>query len=313
MPSLQPHDVSGLDIHPSHSAKVWAAFARLFPSLVTVPAGDGMGWAATAGVPTSKTLTGSASAAPLVFDVTKHARGRRIESIDLAYTVTATGSVSTSTLTVVEKASLVNDDYFSLLNAGPDGETIVFFYDLDGGSSTPVDATHIKVDIAADTTANEVAITTRAAINAIAGIKWDAAVPVGAAITLTSDDVGAEYNVTHTENVANAGFTITAATGGLDESLDALTVAVEALRMEEDGTAPTFTSVAAFADMSITSAHDSDTILAAGADKLVSLRLPSYEVVEGDGQIVRIVGDLAQAGDSLILKAIRVNFASDVA
>jgi hypothetical protein len=311
MPTLKPSDVSGLDIHPSHSPKVWRHVSQAFASFVTLTAGVGLGWAATSGVPTSKTLTGSATASPLVFDVSDHARGRRISKIDLAYTVSASGTAATFTLTAVAVASLVNDDFFTLLNAGPDGESLVFFYDVDGGSVTVEDDTHILIDVSADTTAADVAARTRTVINAVVDGKWTMAAPVGAAITGTADSVGVEFNVTHTETVANAGFLITAATGGIDASLDALDVSVQALRMVEDGTAVEYVDLAAASSLIVSSDHDSDSMLDNGADYLVTLSVPSYlaDMEEGDGQIIRIVGDLAKTGDSLILKAIRVHFA----
>jgi Ca2+-binding RTX toxin-like protein len=73
---------------------------------------------------------------------------------------------------------------------------------------------HVGIDVSGDTTADDVAITTRAAINGVAGtLAITAGAPVSNVITLTTD-AASTLSTTPTNGVAAGGFSITQFSGG---------------------------------------------------------------------------------------------------
>lgn len=300
--TLKRDHVFGTHLAGGTSRRLFLKMQQMFPAkLALIPgrsfAGE-TGWAVTSGDVTTMTLTGQTDAKAIVTQLPNYP-GMKIASVDLVATITAPGALATATITCVAKADLVNDDFFTLLNANADGDSIVFFYDLDGGSVTVEDDTHVKIDIAADTTAANVATTTAGVINAVVGGTWSAD-PNVADVDLEAEAVGAEFNVTHTENVTNAGFLITAATGGADASLDALTVTVKERRIEDDGTAPT--------DATLATVSASADDIGEATNKAISLVMPSHEFSDGAAHYLEISGDLEQSSDALLLKAVRVTY-----
>lgn len=302
---LTETDVYGTDLHPNHNPKAFALLNELAAiadgaaaPTVTKFGASGFGLAATNGDALSRTHTGTLTADELVFDITKECAGRAVTSIDVLATIACSGTAATGNLTTATVANTVDDEYFTLPNAKLISDTLTavnFFYDKTGGSVTPVDATHIKIDISADTTAAEVAARTRTAINATTGILWTFAAPVGAQITGTYNSVGVDGNGTWTENVAHASFLVTSSTGGIDATLADFSVAIEEL------------SVGVRTELSAcVGEEDYD---APGTNKVVTFTPAAYDVPLGGTILLAIDLDLRKTGDSVIIKEVTLNFA----
>lgn len=135
---------------------------------------------------------------------------------NLAYadlTSSTTAVAATGSLTAVAAASIPAGQTFTL-NDGANTPT-VFQFTLGGAAS----GSNVAVNLSGLTTAAEVATACRAAINGVAGtLTITAAAPVGAAIVLTNDAVGAAGNTTSSDTVGDAGFILTHMTGGVSAS-----------------------------------------------------------------------------------------------
>jgi len=127
------------------------------------------------------------------------------EPDDTDAAVAATGAI-----VAVAIASLLDNEAFVLDDGVHAAVTFKFDFDGDGvsGGATPVDLTGL-------TTAAQVATAMRTAINAKMDLDITAA-GSGANVTLTNDTPGAQGNVAITDTVANAGFTHTGMSGGID-------------------------------------------------------------------------------------------------
>jgi Ca2+-binding RTX toxin-like protein len=123
---------------------------------------------------------------------------------------TAADASASSTLTTVAVANLVDNDNFTL----DDGTNPATTFDYDVSGTATIPGGHVRINVSGDTTADDVAVTTRAAINGVAGtLAITAGVPVSNVITLTTD-ASSTLSTTPTNNVADGGFSITAFSGG---------------------------------------------------------------------------------------------------
>lgn len=120
-----------------------------------------------------------------------------------------TGVAATGTINVVAGANLLDTDYFTL-NDGIN-TPVVFEFDSDS-SVTPG---RIAVPYTSGDSATVVQGSVVTAINGVTtALLITAAAGTSPAVTLTNDNVGVQGNATQSENVADAGFTITNMTGG---------------------------------------------------------------------------------------------------
>lgn len=155
-------------------------------------------------------------------------------STDVAPT---TGLAASGQIQCVAKASLADGDLFTI----PDGYvSAVFYFDVTGAYVPPggYGPLKIRLDVSAATTDQDVAVIVRTAINAMpASFKiGSAAVPIAGLILLQHDEVGTIGNVTITEVVVNAGFTVAGMSGGTNNSSREFMVdAFRTLRGGRDG------------------------------------------------------------------------------
>ncbi len=117
---------------------------------------------------------------------------------------------STGSITTVAVASLVDGETFTIRD-----KARVFTFELDV-NGTGVTAGRVQVNVSTDTTADHVRDRIVTAINA-SECDVTAASGGAATVSITSDTVGAEGNLTMTEAVANGTFAVstTAATTGV--------------------------------------------------------------------------------------------------
>jgi hypothetical protein len=131
--------------------------------------------------------------------------------------VAASGSVQ-----FVAQADLVDGESFVI----PDGITTPRRFWIDeSGTYTPVggyNATNIRLDLSAATTAEDCAQVFKTAINAIAAdYRVKATTSNGTGLmSLVNEVTGTQGNVTITESVANAGFLVVGMTGGANATVD---------------------------------------------------------------------------------------------
>lgn len=134
---------------------------------------------------------------------------------DVALSGTAAAKAAGS-ITVVAKASLAAGDFFTI----PDGTRSVGFYFDITGSDTPPSGGYgplkVQVDVSGCTDATSVR---DVCITAINGATIDVTTSIGgsAIVTVTHDYKGA-FNYTITENVVNAGFTVSGLASGVGGS-----------------------------------------------------------------------------------------------
>ncbi|KKM81514.1 hypothetical protein LCGC14_1329060 [marine sediment metagenome] len=127
------------------------------------------------------------------------------------------GTKATGTIQFVAKASLVDGEKF-VLDDGTNS-AVTFWFNQTGGytPSGGYDATNIEVDISGDTTAGDVAITAKAAINGVTtGLLITGGAIVAADLSLENDGFGTAGNQAITETVVNAGFTFSGMSSGTD-------------------------------------------------------------------------------------------------
>ncbi len=118
------------------------------------------------------------------------------------------GSYATGLITCVAKASLADTDYITV-----DDGFFVRVYEFDTAGDGVTVPGRIQVNVSTDTTAAQVAARLRTAVlNTSPGL----AIVDNAdgTLSLTSKWPGTAYNVAITENVANAGFTVSGMSGG---------------------------------------------------------------------------------------------------
>lgn len=129
-------------------------------------------------------------------------------------------SHSTQPITAVAKASLTNNDYFTVVHTFTlDGvatiTTVIYEFEVVSAGYVPT-AGRTTLDVTGATSATDVAIIMAAKIAIDFAGKVSVPVPTTAVMTASAVTVGPRYTVTATENVANAGFTIGAATNGTE-------------------------------------------------------------------------------------------------
>ena len=118
--------------------------------------------------------------------------------------------------------SLMNDGETLTMSDGRNAAT-VFEFDVSG-THTPT-GSNIEIDISGDTTADDVATTVRAAIQARGDLlRITPAAPVAGLLSLTALHKSASANVTITDTVADVTFTTTGMSGGASTPLTLLKV-----------------------------------------------------------------------------------------
>lgn len=132
-------------------------------------------------------------------------KGKRI----FGRTRAGTPVAATGTMNVVTGANLLDTDYFTL-NDGVNAPTI-FEFDSD----STVTPGRVGVTYTAGDTSAQVQAAVVAAINGVVTtLRITAAPGVDPAVGLTNDNAGAQGNATQSENVADAGFTLSNMAGG---------------------------------------------------------------------------------------------------
>lgn len=122
---------------------------------------------------------------------------------------------ASGTITTVAKASLLSGEKVVISDGL--GHTVEFVFDLTGSAVT-LAANQTRVNVSADTTADQVRDRLIAAITTARGSQWGikvSAVSGGAAtVNVTNDYAGAHGNIAMTETVANGGFAVTGMASG---------------------------------------------------------------------------------------------------
>ncbi len=118
------------------------------------------------------------------------------------------GAAATGTITCATKANLADSDYITIGNGV--GVPVKYEFDTAGDGVT---SGRTAVSVAAATTAASVAVILAAAITA-AQPCFTVLDNLDGTITLTNKLIGTIGNVTMTENVAHASFTVSGMTGG---------------------------------------------------------------------------------------------------
>ena len=180
----------------------------------------------TAGIGVTPTWRGSALGDPVVvpllsgqvfearglgeYSVSGRVSGKQ-GSIDLLiHPATLAAAAATGSIRAIPAADILDTETFTL----DDGTNPALDFEFDKGGGITGD---VQVNIAGDTTAEDVRDTIVAAINGVGGTLAITAAP-GAysnTLTLTNDSVGAAGNVTITDTVADAGFVVSGMSGGV--------------------------------------------------------------------------------------------------
>lgn len=136
------------------------------------------------------------------------------DKLGLWLTTHMEGTKATGTIQFIAKASLIDGEVF-VLDDGMN-PAVTFYFNQTGGytPSGGYDATNIEVDISKDTTAGEVAITAKAAINGVHDLLITDGAIASAELSLENDNFGTIGNQTITETVVDAGFTVSGMSGG---------------------------------------------------------------------------------------------------
>lgn len=137
-----------------------------------------------------------------------HRKG--ITTPDLASAIAATGQIQ-----CVAVASLVDGEKVTI----SDGATSTdFVFNVSGGyvPGGGYTATIIEVDVSADVTDQDVALSLRTAVDGALFDVSSTGAPVGGLLDLENDTPGAAGNVAISDTVADAGFTHSGMSGGFD-------------------------------------------------------------------------------------------------
>jgi len=118
-----------------------------------------------------------------------------------------------ATITCVPKANLIDGE--TVVLTGVDGTVYTFEFDVAGDG---VGGGNIQVNVSADVTAIDVAVTLAGVIDATGDF---AATPSGALVYATQDDPGAAGNIPLAETVADGGFLVSGFSGGTDGNASA--------------------------------------------------------------------------------------------
>lgn len=122
------------------------------------------------------------------------------------------GRTARGTIDVVAQANLVDGETF-VLDDGTN-PAVTFEYDVAGDG---VGGGNVQINVSGDTTADEVRDTTITAINGAGSLNISAANGGAGRVRVYNDNVGTAGNQTITESVADAGFTVSGMSGGMDE------------------------------------------------------------------------------------------------
>lgn len=139
------------------------------------------------------------------------------DKLGLWFTTPMAGTKAAGWIQFIAKANFVDGEKF-VLNDGTN-PAVTFWIDKSGTyvPSGGYDSTNIEVDISADTTADEVALTAKTAINGVGtSLKITGGTISSGKLDLENDVFGTQGNQTITETVADAGFTISGMSGGTD-------------------------------------------------------------------------------------------------
>lgn len=139
------------------------------------------------------------------------------DKLGLWLTTHMEGTKATGTIQFIAKANLIDGEKF-VLDDGTN-PAITFWFDQTGGYHPPggYDSVNIEVDISGDTTAGDVAITTKAAINGVLkSLLITGGAIASAELALENDNFGTAGNQAITETVVDAGFRVAGMSGGTD-------------------------------------------------------------------------------------------------
>lgn len=128
----------------------------------------------------------------------------------------------------VAKAGLGNGDYFTLLQTVAPTATINFWFDVTGTyPGPPYDATNVRVDVSAATTAEDVAAAIRSAIQSVqSSLRMVAERPgvPSSTVRVMRTEAGSTAGDTPTENVSDPGFVVTKVSDGAPGTVESSTV-----------------------------------------------------------------------------------------
>ena len=168
----------------------------------TTPADDWTPW------------TGAVAAKDAIYFGHKHIMW---DKLGLWFTTPMAGTKATGWIQFIVKANIIDGEKF-VLNDGTN-PAVTFWFDQTGTYTPPggYDSTNIRVNISGDTTADQVALTAKTAIN---GVGSDLHITAGAIaagkLNIENDNFGTSGNQSVTETVVDAGFTVSGMSGGLD-------------------------------------------------------------------------------------------------
>ncbi len=146
----------------------------------------------------------------------KFAKGRRNQEVKGEFGFVEDGISARGAIQFVTKAELVDGETI-VLDDGTNA-AVTFYFDVVGTYIPPggYDATNVRMDVSGDTTADDVAITAKAAVNGVTtGLLITAGLlETGGLLRLTNDSASADGNQAITETVADTGFLAYGMAGG---------------------------------------------------------------------------------------------------
>lgn len=154
-------------------------------------------------------------AAPVVAGRLKFRKGRQNQEVKGAFGYIETDVKAYGSIQFVAKANLVDGETF-VLNDGTN-PAVTFYFDQTGGYTPPggYDATNVRVNVSGDTSADEVALTARTAINLATALDITAGtIDTGGLLRLQNDLGGVDGNQLITETVTYADFKVYGMAGG---------------------------------------------------------------------------------------------------
>lgn len=223
-----------------------------------------------------------------------------ITCVDRAHTlVQATGEIN-----VVARLSLADGDYFTL----DDGVNAPAVFEFDDDSSVAPGA--VAIDLTLLTTAGSVRDAVISAINGAAGLDITASSGGAAKVTLTQDFAGADHpGSAVTENVTDAGFTVSGMSGGTDgASAQTFTLndgvnAAKVFEFDTDGSVGAGrVAVDLSGDVILTAADVAAAVVAAINGVTTGLRITATD--NGDGTVSLIDDFGGSAGNHAITETV---------
>lgn len=154
-------------------------------------------------------------AAPVIMGRLRFRKGRQNQEVKGAFGYIETDVVAQGAIRFVTKAELINGETFVLDDGA--NPAVTFYFDVSGAYVPPsgYDATNVRVNVSTDTTADNVALTAKTAINGATTLDITAGViDTGGLLRLENDTGGVAGNQLITETVADTDFIIYGMAGG---------------------------------------------------------------------------------------------------